>query len=79
MFNIRTPKSVTVTGRKRILAVGTGVKKLGLDGGDDVIAYFPRPEGELRMYMLIEKMGSKFYLLFSENSELIDTRVLIEM
>ena len=37
MFYIKTPKTVTVTGRNRILAVGTKVKKLGLDGGDDVI------------------------------------------
>jgi hypothetical protein len=37
MFYIKTPKTITVTGRKRILAVGTEVKKLGLDGSDEVI------------------------------------------
>ena len=78
MFYIKTPKTVTVTGRKRILAVGTEVKKLGLDGGDDVIVYILRPEDELQMDMLIENTGSKFYLLFSENPDLIVARTLTE-
>ena len=78
MFYIKTPKTVTVTGRKRILAVGTEVKKLGLDGGDDVIAYILRPEDELQMDMLIGKTGSKFHLLFSENPDLIVARTLTE-
>ena len=69
MFYIKTPKTITVTGRKKTLAVGTEVKKLGLDGGDDVIVYIVRPEDELSMDMLIEKTGSKFHLLFSENPE----------
>ena len=54
MFYLKTPKTITVTGRKRILAVGTEVKKLGLDGGDDVIIYIMCPEDELKMDMLIE-------------------------
>ena len=33
MFYIKTPKQITKTERKRILAVGTEVKKLGLDVG----------------------------------------------
>lgn len=78
MFYIKTPKTITVTGRKKILAVGTEVKKLGLDGGDDVIIYIMRPEDELKMDMLIEKTGSKFYLLFSENPDLIVARTLTE-
>ena len=78
MFYIKTPKTVTVTGRKRILAVGTEVKKLGLDGGDDVIVYILRPEDELQMDMLIENTGSKFYLLFSDNPDLIVARTLTE-
>lgn len=78
MFYIKTPKTITVTGRKRILAVGTEVKKLGLDGGDDVIIYIMRPEDELSMEMLIQKQGSKFYLLFSENPDLIVARTLSE-
>ena len=36
MFYIKTPKQITKTGRKRILAVGTEVKKLGLDDGDEI-------------------------------------------
>ena len=78
MFYIKTPKTITVTGRKRILAVGTEVKKLGLDGGDDVVVYIMRPEDELSMDMLIEKTSSKFYLLFSENPDLIVARTLIK-
>ena len=78
MFYIKTPKQITKTGRKRILAVGTEVKKLGLDGGDDVIVYIMRPEDELSMDMLIQKQGSKFYLLLSENPDLIVARTLSE-
>ncbi len=58
MFYIKTPKQITKTGRKRILAVGTEVKKLGLDDGDDVIIYIMRPEYELSMDMLIQKQGT---------------------
>ncbi len=78
MFYIKTPKQITMTGRKRILAVGTEVKKLGLDDGDDVIVYIMRPEDELSMDMLIQKAGSKFYLLISENPDIIVARSLSE-
>ena len=78
MFYIKTPKQITKTGRKRILAVGTEVKKLGLDDGDDVIVYIMRPEDELSMDMLIQKAGSKFYLMISENPDIIVARSLSE-
>ena len=69
MFYIKTPKQITKTGRKRILAVGTEVKKLGLDDGDDVIVYIMRPEDELSMDMLIQKTGSKFHLLIGNPNQ----------
>ena len=78
MFYIKTLKQITMTGRKRILAVGTEVKKLGLDDGDDVIVYIMRPEDELSMDMLIQKAGSKFYLVISENPDIIVARSLSE-
>ena len=78
MFYITTPKHITMAGRKWILAVGTEVKKLGLDDGDDVIVYIMRPEDELSMDMLIQKAGSKFYLLISENPDIIVARSLSE-
>lgn len=78
MFYIKTLKQITMTGRKRILAVGTEVKKLGLDDGDDVIVYIMRPEDELSMDMLIQKAGSKFYLMISENPDIIVARSLSE-
>lgn len=61
VFYIETPKTITVTGRKKILTVGTEVKKLGLNGGDGVIIYIMCPEDELQMDMLIENVGSKFH------------------
>jgi hypothetical protein len=45
---------------------------------DCVIIYIMRPEDELSMDMLIQKQGSKFYLLLSENPDLIVARTLTE-
>lgn len=78
MFYIKAPKTVTVTGRKRILAVGTEAKKPSLDGGDDVIVHTICPDDELKTDMFIENTGSKFYLLFSDNPDLIVARTLTE-
>ena len=71
-------KPIKVQGNSWAVFIKSEAEKLGLNCGDEVIVYILCPEDELQMDMLIEKKGNKFYLLFSENPDLIVTHTLIE-
>ncbi len=68
---IKTKKQITVTGRKRILAIGTETRQLGIGSGDYVIAYLVRPEDEYEFDTLLQNRGKQYYISFSERTDII--------
>lgn len=78
MIYLKSQKTLTRTGRKWIASKGQERKYLGLEEGEIFIDYTVRQDRELEMEHLIQDHGYKFYILFSDNPDLIVAQTLTE-